>query len=130
MELVKRKFDLEDRLIEFAVLATEIVELLPNNRTANHIVGQLARSSTSPMLNYGEAQAAESKNDFIHKMKICLKELKETFVCLKFISRKAYIVNSAFLEKVKKENDELISIFTKSLNTAQQNHNNRIQPKS
>ncbi len=105
------------------------MELLPNNRTANHIAGQLARSSTSPMLNYGEAQAAESKNDFIHKMKICLKELKETFVCLKFIGRKAYIVNSAFLEKVKKENDELISIFTKSLNTAQQNHNNRIQPK-
>jgi four helix bundle protein len=56
METPKRKFDLEDRLIDFAVVTTEIVELLPNNRTANHIAGQLARSSTSPMLNYGEAR--------------------------------------------------------------------------
>jgi four helix bundle protein len=121
MEALKRKFDLEDRLIDFAVVATEIVELLPNNRTANHIAGQLARSSTSPMLNYGEAQAAESRNDFIHKMKVCLKELEETFVCLKFIGKKNYVSNIQLLETVKKENDELISIFTKSLNTAQQN---------
>lgn len=121
METPKRKVDLEDRLIDFAVFATEIVELLPNNRTANHIAGQLARSSTSPMLNYGEAQAAESRNDFIHKMKVCLKELKETFVCLKFIGKKNYVSNVQLLETVKKENDELISIFTKSLNTAQQN---------
>ena len=121
METPKRKFDLEDRLIDFAVVATEIVELLPNNRTANHIAGQLARSSTSPMLNYGEAQAAESRNDFIHKMKVCLKELKETFVCLKFIGKKNYVSNVQLLETVKKENDELISIFTKSLTTAQQN---------
>jgi four helix bundle protein len=61
MEAPKRKFDLEDRLIDFAVVATEIVELLPNNRTANHIAGQLARSSTSPMLNYGEVRERPAK---------------------------------------------------------------------
>jgi four helix bundle protein len=121
MEAVKRVFDLEDRLIDFAVIATEIVDILPNNKTANHIGGQLARSSTSPMLNYGEAQAAESRNDFVHKMKVCLKELRETFVCLKFIEKKNYLKNLQLLETVKKENNELISIFVKSLNTAQSN---------
>jgi four helix bundle protein len=118
---VRKKYDLEDRLIEFAVSATEIVEILPNTRTGNHMAGQLVRSCTSPALNYGEAQAAESRSDFIHKMKISLKELRETYVNLKFISRKSLVKNELFLQKTLKENDELISIFIRSISTAQEN---------
>lgn len=83
-----RKFDLEDRLVDFAVRIIETAEALPNTRAGNHIAGQLIRCGTSPALNYGEAQSAESRNDFIHKMKIVLKELRETGVCLKIIKRK------------------------------------------
>lgn len=117
----KRKFDLEDRLVEFAAITTDIVELLPNSRTGNHVAGQMVRCCTSPMFNYGEAQAAESRMDFIHKMKISLKELKETFVCLKFIRRKRLISDLLLIENTMKENDELISIFVKSITTAQHN---------
>ena len=62
------KYDLEDRLVDFAVMALEIAESLPNSRAGLHIAGQLTRSGTSPALNYGEAQSAESRKDFIHKI--------------------------------------------------------------
>jgi len=75
------KFDLEERLINFAVLIVEIEGTMPNTRAANHLAGQLLRSGTSPALNYGEAQSGESRRDFIHKIKIVLKELRETYVC-------------------------------------------------
>ena len=80
-----KKFDLEERLIEFAVLIIEITENLYTTRAGNHIAGQLVRSGTSPALLYGEAQSAESRNDFIHKLKILLKELRETLIALKII---------------------------------------------
>lgn len=76
----KRVFDLEDRLIDFALAIDEIIELLPNTKLANHISNQMVRASTAPALNYGEAQSAESPKDFIHKLKIILKELRETRV--------------------------------------------------
>ena len=79
------KFDLEERLINFAVLIIDIVEEMPNKKSANHLSGQLIRSGTSPALNYGEAQSGESMKDFIHKIKIVLKELRETYICLKII---------------------------------------------
>ncbi len=81
----KQKFDLEDRLIAFAVLIIKITESLNNTKAGNHIAGQLVRSGTSPALQYGEAQSAESRNDFIHKLKILLKELRESLVALKII---------------------------------------------
>jgi four helix bundle protein len=109
---------LEDRLLEFAAIATDIVEKLPNSRLGNHLAGQLVRSATSPLLNYGEAQVAESRADFIHKMKISLKELKETFANLKLIKRKSMIVDIVFLDKVLSENQQLVSIFVKSVLTA------------
>jgi len=79
------KQKLEDRLIDFAVLIIEIVNEMPNTKAGNHLSGQLVRSGTSPALNYGEAQSAESRKDFIHKIKVVLKELRESFVCLKII---------------------------------------------
>lgn len=115
------KFDLEERLISFAVLILEVVDDLPSKRACNYLGGQLERSGASPALNYGEAQFAESKNDFIHKIKICLKELKETKICLTIISRRNYIKNSDKLERVIKENIELVNIFTKSAKTASEN---------
>jgi len=77
-------------------------------------------------LNYGEAQGGESRKDFIHKMKIVLKELRETFICLKMISRASLSQMEDKLEKAIKENNELISIFVSSINTAQSNLNHEI----
>jgi len=84
------KFELEERLINFAVLIIEIVNELPNTKAGNHLSGQLVRSGTSPALNYGEAQSGESRKDFIHKIKVVLKELRETFVCLKIIHKQNF----------------------------------------
>ncbi len=80
-------FDLEERLISFAVRIIALADSLPNTRTGNHISGQIIRCGTSPASNYGEAQSAESRVDFIHKMKICLKELRETKIWLLMIER-------------------------------------------
>ena len=115
------KYDLEERLIDFSVLIIEIVNEMPNSKAGNHLSGQLVRSGTSVSLNYGEAQSAESRKDFIHKMKVILKEFRETFICLKIIHRsKLYKTESKIIE-AKKENNELISIFVKSIETAQNN---------
>ncbi len=114
-----RKYDLEDRLVKFTLTVMEIVEGLPNTRAGNHIAGQLIRCGTSPALNYGEIQSAESRKDFIHKMKIILKELRETCICLKIIKLKPLIKSSQRLEPVMKECNELISIFVSSTQTAQ-----------
>ena len=116
-----RKFDLEDRLIDFAIRISEIGESLPNTDLGKYIKGQMIRSGTSPALNYGEAQSAESSNDFIHKLKIVLKELKETLVCLKIIERKPLITTISRLSPIIEENNELISIFVKSIETAKKN---------
>ena len=121
----ERKFDLEDRLIDFVLHADGIVEKLPNTKLGNYIAGQMIRSCASPALNYGEAMGAESTNDFIHKLKIILKELRETFVCLKIIKRKPLIEPSDELEFAYKENNELIAIFVKSIQTAKKNKNGK-----
>ena len=113
----ERKYDLEERLIDFVLLVDAIIEKLPQTRLSNHLSGQMIRSSTSPALNYGEAQAAESQKDFVHKMQIILKELRETKVCLLIIKRKKYIDDIAILP-VLNENDQLLAIFAKSVKTA------------
>ena len=78
-------YDLEERLLDYSVKVIRLVEQLPNTRAGNHVAGQLLRSGTSPYSNHGEAQAAESKKDFIHKMRVCLKELRESERWLKLI---------------------------------------------
>ena len=117
MNTESRTFDLEDRLIDFALKVDEVVEKLPNTKLANHFAGQVVRSSTAPALNYGETQSAESQRDFIHKMQIILKELRETRVSLKIIIRKP-LLSSQIAEPVLTENEELIAIFAKSIKTA------------
>ena len=96
----------------------EIVEQLPNTRTGNHIAGQLLRSGTSPYPNHGEAQAAESSKDFIHKLCISLKELRETQRWLKLIERLSLIKATELLEDSIEESEELIKIFVTSIKTA------------
>jgi len=117
----KKRFNLEERLIDFSVLITEIVEAMPNTRAGNHYAGQLIRSGTSPALNYGEAQSGESRKDFIHKLKIVLKELRETIICLKIIERTRLFKLRENIIKAIMENNELIAIFVRSIETAQRN---------
>jgi four helix bundle protein len=114
----QRIYDLEERLIEFSSEVIDIVESLPSTRAANYIAGQLIRCGLAPALLYGEAQSAESRDDFIHKMKVGLKELKETRVCVKLIIKKKMVKS---IEGIFKENEELIAIISKSIDTAKRN---------
>ena len=118
-----RKFDLENRLINFSVSIIDFIEEIPTSYTGIHLSKQLVRSGTSVSLNYGEAQASESKKDFIHKMKIVLKELRETFICLKILTRTKLYRNEEKIILVYSECNELISIFVRSLETAKRNSN-------
>jgi four helix bundle protein len=120
------KYDLEDRLVNYTCRMIDIVEALPNSRAGNYIAGQLIKSCHSPAFNYGEAQAAESRADFIHKLGVCLKELKECRTALKIILKKEMIKPVAKLKDVFKETEELIAIIAKSIDTAQKN---KILPK-
>lgn len=113
--------ELEDRLINFAVLVLNIIESLPKSHCNNVISVQLAKSSTSSALNYGEALGAESKKDFIHKNSIILKELRETLIGLKILRKKNQERTILNLDLAIKENNELISIFVKSIQTASRN---------
>src|SRR5262245_10537976 len=84
------KFDLEERLVNYSVLILEIVESLPDGKGLHHLSNQIVRSGTAPCLMYAEAQSSESRKDFIHKMRLPLKELRETYNCLKILSKKYY----------------------------------------
>jgi four helix bundle protein len=117
-----KKYDLEERLILFSVSIINLSNLIVKTKVGNHLSGQIIRSGTSVALNYGEAQSSESKKDFIHKFKIILKELRESLVCLKIIEQSNLIKNKALIESVKDECVQLISIFVKSIETAQKNN--------
>ncbi len=115
------KYDLEERLVDFTCRMIDVVEALPNTRAGNYIAAQLIRSCHSPTFNYGEVQAAESMNDFIHKMGVVLKELKECRTALKVIIKKALITPESKLDGIYKETEELIAIVGKSISTATKN---------
>ncbi len=121
-----KQYDLHERLIDFAVMIIDITDNLKSSKAGNHLSGQIVRSGTSPSLNYSEAQSAESRNDFIHKMSIVLKELRETHSCLKIIQRaKLYLKEEENIIIAIKENNELISIFVKSIETSKSKLNNQ-----
>ena len=115
----KQKFDLEERLLEFSVRMVKLIEQLPDTKTGKHIAGQLLRSGTSPYANHGEAQAAESSKDFIHKMRICLKELRETKRWLKLVHRIPLVKPCERIEPLLQETEELTKIFVASIRTAE-----------
>lgn len=111
-------FDLEERLLNYAAEIVRLTGQLPANRAGNHVAGQLLRSGTSPLPNHGEAQAAESRDDFIHKLSICLKELRESRRWLRLILRVPLIRENNRIEALVVETEELIRIFAKSIKTA------------
>ena len=114
----QKKFDLQERLIDYAVRIIKVSEQLPDTKAGKHVSSQILRSGTSSAPNYGEAQSAESRADFIYKLKIALKELRETEVWLKIIIKAKLIQPSTKLSPLLQETDELISILFKSIDTA------------
>ena len=118
-----KKYDLENRFVEYACNIVEIIDALPNTKTGYYFAGQLIRSSNSPALNYGEAQAAESKKDFIHKLGLVLKELKECRTALKIVLRMQMIKQVVKIKNISIETEELIAIIAKSISTAKNNMN-------
>jgi four helix bundle protein len=121
-----KTYDLEDRLVNFSVKILELSELLPKTFAGKHLGNQLIRSGTSPALNYGEAQAAESPKDFLHKLKVCLKELRESQICLRIIFKKGYCDQNQFHD-ILKECTELVAIFTASVKTTRANSSSKDQ---
>jgi len=105
------QYDLEDRLLDFAVNVVELTESLPSTRAGNHIAGQLLRCGTSPLSNHGEVEAAESRKDFLHKLRICLKELRETKHWLRPVSRLKRLGEAENVTLCLNEVNELIRIF-------------------
>jgi four helix bundle protein len=116
-----RKYDLEERLLAFVAAVIQLSEVLPTSRAGNHVAGQILRSGTSPYPNHGEAESAESREDFIHKLKVCLKELRETRRWARLIARMNWIDGDATLRFILNESDELIRIFMSSIKTAREN---------
>lgn len=117
--------DLEERVIDFAVLIINLVAELKNDYSGNYYGNQLIRSSGSPALNYGEARSAESHNDFVHKMGISLKELRESYNCLRIIKKaNLFNGNEENILKAIDENNQLISIFVASIKTSKSNNSN------
>jgi len=116
-----RKYDLADRLIDFAARVMDVVDSLPSAPAGKHIAGQLMRSGTAPAANYAEAQGAESRADFIHKMRLALKELRETNVWLRLVKTKSLITPADRLVPLLQECNELIAIFMASVGTAIKN---------
>ena len=114
------EFDLKDRLIDYAVRIIRLTEALPNTKAGAHVAGQILRSGTSPAPNYGEALAAESQADFIHKLKIALKELRETEIWLKIIARAKMVSSAKQLAPLLTETDELSAIPFTSIQAAKQ----------
>ncbi len=110
--------DLIDRLISFAAMIILLTNTIKKTHAGSHLIDQISRSSISTGLNYGEATGAESPRDFVHKMQIVLKELRETWIALQIIKRAKLSSDLELLMKCLDENNQLISIFVKSINTA------------
>jgi four helix bundle protein len=112
-----KTYDLEERLTNFSVSIIGLTQKIPMTYVGNYMSNQITRSGISCSLNYGEAQAAESYKDFVHKMKICLKEMRETMIAINIITN-AHICQASHTTHVKTELNELISIFVTSIKTA------------
>ena len=115
----RQKYDLEERLLEYSVRIIKIVEQIQKTKPGNHVAGQLLRSGTSPYPNHGEAQAAESPKDFVHKLRISLKELRETQRWLTLVQRVPLVEQPERLNEILPETEELIKIFVTSIRTAE-----------
>jgi len=122
MESLDSADQLEERLIDFAVRVIKVASKLPRTPVGKHVAGQLLRSGTSPAPNYAEARGAESNADFVHKLKIALKELNETSVWLRMICR-AELLTASLLTELTDENQQLCRILNASIKTAKKKSN-------
>ena len=113
-----KSYDLEERLLDYAAEIIKFTEQIPNSRAGNHVAGQLLRSGTSPLSNHGEAESAESHEDFVHKLKVCLKELRESLRWIRLI-RKSQLLPQKETARLELETDELVRIFVASLRTSE-----------
>lgn len=114
----RKQYDIQKRLVKFSARVIVNISTLKKEFASEHLIKQLIRSSTSAALNYGEAQSAESRRDFIHKMKICLKELRESQVNLEIMVKADLVNNTAEFKGIQKECNELVAIFTSSIKTS------------
>ena len=122
----KRTFDLEDRLIKFACKCLEVCDLLPNTKAAQNLEYQLSKSSTATALIYGEAQAAESRADFLHKSRLVLKEIRESRVNLRIINEKPVLKDPKVLDALDEAN-QLMAIFLTSVKTTKDNPDDKAE---
>ncbi|RMZ50360.1 four helix bundle protein [Flavobacteriaceae bacterium PRS1] len=105
-----KKFDLTERLEDFAASIILLYDKKPMSYASDYLAKQLIRSSCSSALNYGEALGAGTDRDKINKLRICLKELRESMGNLN-IQSKANLFSEETLSKLKDENDQLIRII-------------------
>ena len=115
---------LEERLISFAVRIIKLSTCLPKTPAGKHIAGQILRAGTSPAPNYGEARGAESRADFIHKIRIVFKELNETSIWLRIIER-SQLLKGELLVDIVQENGDLCKIFAASIKTVRHETNDK-----
>jgi four helix bundle protein len=115
----KPKYDLEDRLLDYGAGIINFTRKLTGDYAERHVGNQLLRSGTAPVSHHGESQAAESAADFIHKMRLALKELRESDRWLKLIARANLIPTNSDLPHLLDETDQLIRIFVSSIATAE-----------
>ena len=115
------KYDLEERLLEFAVRIIGVTESMKRSMAGIHIADQPMRSGTSPYGHHGEAEGAESRDDFIHKLKVCYKELRESRRWLRLVKRVPRVAKPELLSGLLIEADELVRIFAASIRAAQTN---------
>lgn len=118
MEVVRRNFALEERLLEYAAALIRFAETMRQTQAGNHFAGQLLRSGTAPLPNHGEAQAAESMADFVHQMSLALKELRGSRRGLRLAQRVPLGRVPGSVDPLIRETEELIRLFFASIATA------------
>ena len=114
------KYELEERLIGFAATVMSLSEELPDTLGAGNLATILTRSATAPALNYAAAQSAFSPRDFLSKLKLCLKDLRETQIALRMVKRKQFLPDTV-IDAVLEECNSLIALFAKSVKTKKNN---------
>ncbi len=119
----KRQYDLEERLLDFGARIIVLTRSLSGDYAEKHIGNQLLRSGTAPLSHHGEAQAAESPADFIHKLRLALKELRETQRWIKLLIRAGLSTKDRDFAPLLDETDQLVRIFVTSIATAEKRRN-------
>jgi len=119
--MAESKYDLEERLLEFSVRVIRVTESMRRTPAGIYVADQLLRSATSPYGHHGEAEGAESRDDFIHKLRVCYKELREARRWLRLVQRTPLVMKAALLDGVIAEAGELVRIFAASIRTAEKN---------